>query len=202
MSRLVRRIFEEAGHVVRLSVARDVTDQKRTEHRLSAHAAEMRSLSLRDELTGLANRRGFFEGAHAVLTDAARSGASAGLFYIDVNGMKPVNDDLGHEEGDRLLIDVATILRATFRHGDVVGRMGGDEFAVLALCGAAVLDTLVGRLNGFVTAFNSEQTRRYKVSLSIGVVDVPPSVEPDLDALLAEADVRMYDEKRSGRIVR
>ena len=193
------RLVEEGGRPLRISVTRDVTEQKRTEQQLSAHAEEMRSLSIQDPLTGLVNRRGFMDGAASRLVAAAQAGTTAGLFYIDVNGMKPVNDELGHGEGDRLLADVAAILRAAFRSGDVVGRIGGDEFAVLAPCGVAAVPAVLARLDDQLASFNASAQRRYQVSLSVGVVNVPPHPDPDLEALMAEADAKMYAMKRSSK---
>ncbi len=99
---------------------------------------ELRSLSLSDELTGLYNRRGFKDLAEHQLKLADRSRIDKvkrlmALVYIDLDNMKQINDKLGHEEGDRMLIETAKILTKTFRNSDIIARMGGDEFAVLVL---------------------------------------------------------------------
>jgi two-component system, cell cycle response regulator len=93
---------------------------------------ELQALSLMDELTGLYNRRAFLAFAGQQLLLAKRNKKSMLMFFVDIDGMKWVNDHLGHPEGDQLLMDSAQALRMTFRVSDIVARLGGDEFAVLA----------------------------------------------------------------------
>ena len=93
----------------------------------------IRALSLEDELTGLANRRGFFTLAEQQLKVARRTKTGLFLLFADVDGLKATNDRFGHAEGDRLIRDAARILRATFRDSDIVARIGGDEFVVLMI---------------------------------------------------------------------
>ena len=93
----------------------------------------IRALSLEDELTGLANRRGFFTLAEQQLKVARRTKTGLFLLFADVDGLKATNDRFGHAEGDRLIRDAAHILRATFRDSDIVARIGGDEFVVLMI---------------------------------------------------------------------
>src|SRR6202012_3805139 len=101
--------------------------------RLTTHAEQLRDLSLRDELTGLHNRRGWLELARQGLRLAIREKRPAAVIFADLNGMKQINDLYGHEEGDCALKDTARILRAACREADVVARFGGDEFVVFAL---------------------------------------------------------------------
>jgi diguanylate cyclase (GGDEF)-like protein/PAS domain S-box-containing protein len=86
-----------------------------------------------DMLTGLLNRRGFVAAAGQLLRVARRDGRSVSFFFIDVDGLKAINDRYGHTQGDRAIEATATLLRKVFRESDVVGRFGGDEFSVLAL---------------------------------------------------------------------
>ena len=94
---------------------------------------ELRELTLTDDLTGLYNRRGFSNLAHQQLRVAARNGSRMLLIYIDLDGLKEINDRLGHAEGDIALIETASILKSTFRGSDIIARLGGDEFVVLLL---------------------------------------------------------------------
>jgi diguanylate cyclase (GGDEF)-like protein len=93
--------------------------------------AELRNLSLTDDLTGLCNRRGFFFHAEQYLKTSRRLGKEFLLFYADMDGLKQINDTFGHEEGSLAILRLAEILKETFRESDIVARLGGDEFAVL-----------------------------------------------------------------------
>lgn len=189
------------GHrAVRVTVVRDVTERKLAEAELLRRAERLRELSIGDELTGLANRRGFLDVARERLAQADQTKKHAALFFIDLNGMKPINDRLGHEAGDRLLVDAAAILRATFRVTDVIARLGGDEFVVLASdAGPAEIAPLEARLRAAVAAFNERSARPYRVSMSIGASLYDPSCPRPIEGLLAEADATMYARKRARR---
>jgi diguanylate cyclase (GGDEF)-like protein len=169
---------------------RDVTERERARE----HLAE---LSNRDELTTLYNRRGFVTLAEQWLRLAARTKRTPLLLFVDVNGMKPVNDRLGHAVGDRMLRDTADLLRATFRDSDIVARLGGDEFVVLAVDALPTHATLLSdRLQRNVERFNQHVQRPYVVSMSVGVSVWDPAQPRDIAALLAEADAHMYEAKR------
>ncbi|MBE0557658.1 MAG: diguanylate cyclase, partial [Proteobacteria bacterium] len=109
-----------------ISVVQDITERRRMEE-------EIREMSLRDPLTELYNRRGFITLAEQQLRAANRANRRMLLAFIDVDDLKQINDKLGHEEGDKALIDTARIIRRTFRDSDIIARLGGDEFAVLAI---------------------------------------------------------------------
>ena len=159
---------------------------------------QMRHLAYHDALTGLPNRLLFFEHlAHAV-ANAARSGASLAVLYLDLDRFKLVNDSLGHNVGDLLLEAVADRLRVSLRTADLAARLGGDEFAVLAentdADGAAVLAERIGEvLAGAFTVGGHELT----LSASIGVV-VDEAGQTDADGLLRNADLAMYRAKLDG----
>ncbi|MEJ2323606.1 MAG: GGDEF domain-containing protein, partial [Nitrospirota bacterium] len=91
----------------------------------------MRSLSLTDELTGLSNRRGFFNLVDQLLKMAKRMNTVIYMLYADLDSLKSINDVYGHHEGDNILKDVAHILKTTYRESDIVARIGGDEFVVI-----------------------------------------------------------------------
>ncbi|RYE89919.1 MAG: diguanylate cyclase, partial [Myxococcales bacterium] len=175
-----------------------VVERERTHALLEQRAAEIQALSLRDELTGLHNRRGFLELARQGVRLADRSLRPALVLFIDLNGMKPINDRFGHEEGDRALRAAAAALRATFRDSDVVARLGGDEFAVFAPdVGPDHEDFFRDRLQAHVAAFNdSPGDRPWRLSLSTGVTTYDPRERRPIEAMLEEADARMYEAKR------
>ncbi len=185
-------IFDESRAVNGISViARDVTGQVQLRD-------ELRMLSLVDTLTGLNNRRGFFHLGAQQLKIGTRRHEPALLVFADLDGMKSINDTLGHKEGDRALIDAALVLRQTFRESDIIGRIGGDEFAVLAIdTGLELRDDVLARLQRNAANMNRATDRPYEVSFSVGVASYSPGLHTSLDELLSEADAQMYEQKRA-----
>jgi diguanylate cyclase (GGDEF)-like protein len=161
----------------------------------------LRSLSLIDDLTGLYNRRGFAELGEQHLKLATRTNRAVTLVYVDLDDFKSINDSLGHQVGDRALSRVAEILKTAFRRSDIIARMGGDEFAVLALeASGDSADVLVDRLRGKVDEFNSVAQQPYRLSMSLGVARFSSETRNKLDEMLTAADRAMYaDKRRQGR---
>jgi diguanylate cyclase (GGDEF)-like protein len=152
---------------------------------------------LRDELTGLYNRRGFTTLAAQDVRLARRGKQDLLLAFADLDGLKVINDTLGHAEGDRALRDVAGILRSTFRESDLLARIGGDEYAVLVRgCEPNAVVVLRHRLNEELIAFHSRAKRRYRVSISLGFAHAPGSSITSVESLLRRADRALYREKR------
>lgn len=160
---------------------------------------EVRRLAITDQLTGLLNRRGFFMLAEPELQRARRRGASCALVFIDLDGLKRVNDRLGHQSGDAILQLAALILKKVFRETDIVARIGGDEFAAFATDTKGDIDAIQRRLDAAVQSLASNQILKAQLGFSIGLLDCEPSDTQTLDVLLAEADEKMYDNKRSKR---
>ncbi len=157
--------------------------------------SELRNLSLFDELTGLYNRRGFFTLAQHQFKIAKRSKKSFLLFFMDIDKMKWINDNLGHQVGDQALVDAATILRNVFRDTDIVARLGGDEFVVLAIDANESLKTkLLFRLQ---YKLDENKGKPYQLAMSVGVVSYDSTEEYSLEDLLNQADVLMYRDKQS-----
>jgi two-component system, cell cycle response regulator len=157
-----------------------------------------RELALIDELTGLYNRRGFLSYAHHLLALSNRTQRGLMLIYADLDGLKQINDDFGHEAGDQAIMCITKVLRATFRRSDVIGRIGGDEFAILALeAKAESLDMLRKRLkvNLKLAAHNSDS--KCKLVLSLGIMYYNPEKPQTIEELLKRADTLMYEEKDS-----
>ena len=173
----------------------DIERRQREEH--LRRSAENRSLM--DELTQLKNRRGFFELGEQALQAARREHHILGLFFMDLNGLKQINDTLGHMSGDDALRDTAEVLRNTFRGSDIVARLGGDEFVALAhLHSELDMEKLCSRLREHLQEFNASRQRQYQVDLSIGATLVDQPAEQSLEEFIARADEAMYEEKRSG----
>ena len=171
-------------------ISKDVTELKRLED-------ELRSLSLTDPLTGLHNRRGFFTLADLQLKLADRQRQGVYMLYADLDDLKWVNDTHGHQEGDRALVAAANLLKSTYRTSDVVSRIGGDEFAVIPVGTAGdAVPMIVGRFQQNLEAFNAGAELPYRLSVSVGVIMYDPLHPLGLDELLAQADKRMYEQKR------
>jgi len=158
--------------------------------------AELGSLALTDELTGLYNRRGFMAVAERQLKLGRRSGRGMLLFVLDVDRLKHINDSFGHSEGDRALKRTADVLEETFRDSDVVARLGGDEFAVLAIEASGHSEaTIKTRLFECLKSISAEQSI-YEISLSLGVARFDPSNRTSIGELMVKADQAMYEQKR------
>ena len=170
---------------------RDITEQKRAQE-------ELRSLSLIDELTGLYNRRGFLTLARQQLKMASRMNRGMFLLFADLDGLKDINDHHGHPVGDQALKDVAEIMRETFREPDIMARIGGDEFVVLAIEGASAANAemLTFRFSNNLLDFRGKEKRPYPLSVSHGIVRQVPGGLTAIEELMAQADRLMYEKKR------
>lgn len=181
-----------------LALSAAVTGHRAAEDSLRTLSSELHHLALTDDLTGLRNRRGFLMFADQARKLARRTRAKSLLVFIDIDGLKVVNDSLGHRAGDALLVDAARVLTAVFRDTDVIGRVGGDEFAVLALAeGGNAPDTISRRLESRIRELNAQPGRAYALSMSHGIQELPAAVHLSLDEQLAKADHAMYQRKRA-----
>jgi diguanylate cyclase (GGDEF)-like protein len=163
--------------------------------RINELERELRDTSLTDELTRIHNRRAFYLlGEHALL-EARRNGLSLTVLFFDLNGLKQVNDSLGHEVGSRLLVHAADLLRANFRSSDVVARVGGDEFAVVT---HSTKDELISALNRLdkSTAAANKAGNPYHLSFSMGEAAIDAESKESFAGLVQRADALMYARKR------
>ena len=158
--------------------------------------AELGNLALRDELTGLYNRRGFMAIAERQLKVGRRSGRGMLLFFVDVDALKQINDSFGHCEGDRALKRTARALEMTFRDSDVIARLGGDEFAVLAIEASDHSEaTIRTRLCEDLKSISAGESR-YSISISLGAARFDSRSKASLADLIVQADRAMYKQKR------
>jgi diguanylate cyclase (GGDEF)-like protein/PAS domain S-box-containing protein len=179
---------DEAVEVV--GIGRDVTARKQKEEAL-------RSLTLVDDLTRLYNRRGFLTLAERHLKLAMRKKQGVFLLFCDVDGLKQINDTYGHLEGDRALSDAADVLRRTFRSADIIARLGGDEFTVFPLEAVGTSTELLSdRLASALEAHNAVSSRPWQLRMSVGFARFDPDSPWTIEALLEEADRRLYENKR------
>lgn len=162
----------------------------------------LQNLSLIDDLTSLYNRRGFMALAEQYLRMIQRKGAAL-LIYIDLDDLKLINDTYGHLEGNRALLVTANVLRACFRQSDILARLGGDEFCVLMTdAGQDSAQQVRKRLEQRTDFINALSSWNFRLSLSVGIADVPVVQQPSLDHLLRLADADMYEEKRNKQLRR
>jgi two-component system, cell cycle response regulator len=161
---------------------------------------ELLNLSLVDDLTGLSNRKGFLSQAthHARLAERLEKPFLVG--FIDLDGLKRINDTFGHQEGNRALVEAAQVLRNSFRQADILARFGGDEFAVVVTeANESAMPVVIRRVDEHVRIVNAQPQRLYELALSIGLVVHDGSQPSDLEFLLQQADALMYRHKRDKR---
>ena len=157
----------------------------------------LETLSLKDDLTGLYNRRGFFLLAEQGLKAAQRMGKEMLLIFGDLDNLKGINDTFGHKEGDQALVDTSEILKETFRESDIIARIGGDEFVVLAMNSLeASAEKLINRFKQVLKDHHFKAERPHKISMSLGIACFDPLNPCSTDALLAQADKFMYENKQ------
>ena len=183
-----------------VAVARDVTERKLAQEQL-------RNLSIRDELTGLLNRRGFMSQAGHLLDLAARQGTTCALLYGDVDGFKSINDEYGHAFGDAALVEIASILSAVMRSTDLIARMGGDEFTILAYdldldAIPAMLERIHDGIGSSNTSRANDAARDWMLGMSIGVAHFDPSAPLGVEAMLRVADAEQYQAKARRKALR
>jgi diguanylate cyclase (GGDEF)-like protein len=209
-----RPLISEAKILGAVVFYRDITERKELENKLASYTEELKSSNLElqkaqialeqlasaDELTGLHNRRGFVALAAQSIKLARRSQKSFALVFVDLDGLKKINDTLGHGNGDLAITDAAYVLSDSFRHCDVLGRLGGDEFAVLMSDADQESARIVKkRLADKVDKLNAKGHRPYTLSLSIGMLICNSDEEAPLEALLGRVDALMYEEKKKKR---
>jgi two-component system cell cycle response regulator len=189
-------IFDGEGNIAQvIEYNLDVTERKKMEKKL-------REAAITDELTGLFNRRGFFTLGEQQCRLADRLNSRVSLLYLDLDGFKTINDELGHKTGDEALIDTATILKNTFRKSDIIARIGGDEFAVLLTepSETRAEQVVVTHVREKFSLHNKQGGRNYKLLLSIGMAHYDPGHPCSVDQLLNKADALMYEDKRQHKL--
>ena len=175
-----------------------VAENERLSAELEHARTQVRELleqSTTDELTGLLNRRGFLRVAEAELRREQIAPHPLTLIYIDVDGLKALNDESGHEAGDALLVETAALLRAAFRSTDILARLGGDEFVVLTRDFHGHGEVMRHRIARLSQALHCAGAQSREISLSAGVITAMPSAVPALEDLLERADKAMYEIK-------
>ena len=192
LSQLRRRLTQQTIdlQLVNDQLLQEIEGRKRVE-------AEIREMSFRDELTGLYNRRGFFVLTEQQFKITQRTHKSLLLIFLDVDGLKEINDQQGHQEGDVALIATARLLQQTFRGSDIIARLGGDEFALLLIDNTLAAEVFSTRLQQSLATYNASAEHHFALSMSWGMTQYDPAVPVSLDQLLATADQEMYGRKNA-----
>ncbi|MGE0212222.1 MAG: putative bifunctional diguanylate cyclase/phosphodiesterase [Parvibaculaceae bacterium] len=192
--RIIGEVERTDGEAVRLGgTIQDISDQKERERQLE-------QLARHDVLTGLANRQLFHQELDAAIANADSHGGGVALMLIDVDLFKTVNDNFGHDCGDRLLKEFARRLRATFRGGDTISRLGGDEFAVVlpGITDTKKLNEIAERLQRDMSLGFDVGEMSVDVGASIGIALYPDHASDSVE-LLKQADIALYSSKSAGR---
>lgn len=163
---------------------------------------ELQTLALTDEVTGMLNARGFQPVAEQQIRLAERDGTEVSILFLDVDGLKRVNDEHGHPAGTTLIASAAEAIRAAIRRTDVPARVGGDEFCVIVTGGGLAVGRILARLAEVVTEHNASSRSPYPLSLSVGTAVSTPEDRRSLDTLIGEADEHMYEDKRARHLER
>jgi diguanylate cyclase (GGDEF)-like protein len=166
-------------------------------NKLEQYNKRLNNLSNTDELTGLYNRRGFLSLAKKSLQFARDKGKNGALFFVDMDGLKKINDAYGHDEGDMAIKAAANILRKAFKNEDIIARLGGDEFTILAVAdeGRGIVD-IQDTINQVNEDYNKTSDKPYSISMSIGAVPFSNSDNANIEELMNLADNLLYIRKR------
>ena len=158
------------------------------------------TISKSDELTGVFNRRGFFDLANSMITDEKNRKKKAIMVFADLDNLKQINDGLGHDEGDFAIKSAAEILKESMRASDVVARIGGDEFAILAITDVKTKGEVIrNRIKKTTKSFNVHCDKKYYIGISVGYAEFKCGPEVELEKFLDKADSVLYEDKKNKR---
>lgn len=191
MENVAHIIYERKEAILGNSV--DITERKKMEE-------EIKTLSITDHLTGILNRRGFLVYAEQMLKEENRLKRWLRLIYVDLDGLKHINDRFGHKAGDDMIIEAVEILKESFRVSDVIARIGGDEFVVLARENlSSSEDRILERIQKRIDLHNQIEGRIFHIDMSVGTVTYDPDNPVSIDELITRADAMMYEQKKRKR---
>jgi len=155
-------------------------------------------LSMIDEFTGLFNRRALYTTGRAMFDQAINASQSSCFIFLDMDGLKKINDAFGHKDGDAAILSLSAILKKNFREKDLVVRYGGDEFVVLMTnIEEQAINAALSRISAQIESFNARKSYPWTLSTSWGYVYNEAGVKPvSFDWVIEESDARLYEKKR------
>lgn len=182
-----------------------ITQQEITQQKLQQSLEQIKqnnvildNISKSDELTEIYNRRGFFEMTQTIISDRRNFLKRAMIVFADMDCLKTINDKFGHDDGDFAIKKAAEILTCSFRSTDVVGRIGGDEFAAFALVDCNdYADNVRERINAKSNEVNANSGKPYYINMSLGICEFKCMPDVDIKKMLDIADEQLYIEKRN-----
>jgi len=157
---------------------------------------QLNKISMYDELTGVYNRRGFYEFANRILTAPENDGKTAVLIFADLDNLKKINDSFGHEAGDHAIISAAGFLKTGLRNTDIVARIGGDEFAAFALCDEKIIAKIPQRIKQIAAEYNKNSDKEFNVTMSIGTYTLDCGATQNIHSYMDRADTALYEDKK------
>lgn len=150
-----------------------------------------------DSMTGALNRRAGFEILNKIYQDFARDKVAISICFCDINGLKEVNDNLGHVTGDELISTIVSVIKKHIRESDFIIRLGGDEFLIIFVnSDIEQSEKIWSRINDEFTRVNQEENRKYIISISHGIEEFKFNSNEYIDEIINSADSKMYNEKR------
>lgn len=199
------QIHHDAGILRRVrelnaSMAREIEIRQDSEIKLKDALALVEQMAVRDQLTGLNNRRGFLTLAEQQLKTMKRQRGHCLLLFADMDGLKAINDKYGHKDGDAAIQGAARALKESLRDSDVIGRIGGDEFTALAFdAEPSSVGLIRDRIRKACERISREIGREWSISLSIGHFHAEADCGLDVSAMMEKADAALYEEKKRNK---
>jgi diguanylate cyclase (GGDEF)-like protein len=189
-----RHRFEQYLHQKSIMLTRELIKSKDMERKLQ-------EISLVDELTGVFNRRGFYHLAAQQMDIAKRTKKTLLFCFFDMDSLKVINDNFGHNAGDEALKSATGILKKIFRGSDIISRWGGDEFMVMMINAECTdLNSIDARITRKINDYNTAARHQFVISMSWGITKYDPAVPEDIEDIITRADTLMYEHKNFKRL--
>jgi len=159
---------------------------------------QLSRMSMSDDLTGIYNRRGFYVYANRILKAPENEGRRGVVIFGDLDNLKKINDSFGHEDGDYAIVTAANVIKSSLRNSDVVGRIGGDEFAAFAICDDRdIISKIPGRIKTIAAEHNQNSQKPYNITISVGLFEFICAPDLNIQQFMDEADAALYEDKKN-----
>lgn len=190
-------------HSIDCNIMGMVLENARIQHEIKHFAARLEQLHIRDPMTNLYNRRGFYRYVPKIYDKCVKSGEMFMIISADLDELKEINDIHGHAEGDNAISMIARALEAASENNETIARFGGDEYVVAGACPSKEYgNEYIKKVQKFIDYYNEGSGKPYKLRTSCGVYMAVPDGSMSLDEFISNADKIMYDEKMSSKLHR